>query len=90
MEELDVQEQMAKSKFEQNQRYCQVKPSPIAMKGLFARRKLPAGHEIEYFGEFFDSTTALKEAGQDDSAYLIGDSNGDDEEQVVVNGIRSC
>jgi hypothetical protein len=87
MEELEVQEQMAKSKFEQNQRHCQVELSPIAEKGLFARRKLPAGHEIEYFGEFFDSTTAIKEAGQDDSAYLIGNGNGDDDEQVIVNGI---
>ena len=47
--------------------------SSLGGKGLFSRKDLPAGYEIDYYGEYFASIDELIEAGQDDS---VGDPRG--------------
>ena len=60
--------------------------SSLGGKGLFSRKDLPAGYEIDYYGEYFASIDELIEAGQDDSQYIIGGRKRNGDYHAVVNG----
>eukprot|EP01047_Picozoa_sp_COSAG01_P044958 COSAG01_NODE_4107_length_5341_cov_235.805990_3_plen_389_part_00 len=60
--------------------------SPLGGTGLFSRKHLPAGYEIDYYGEYFASIDELIEAGQDESQYVIGERKRNGDYRVVVNG----
>ena len=93
--DFEVQQAMATANFEKYSKMFKVQTSQIAKKGLFARRAVPAGYEIDYYGEYFASMDDLRAAGHGDSAYVMGNykcTGRDDEGRkiytgVVVNGI---
>jgi hypothetical protein len=92
---LEAQQTMANTKFDEYSKLFTVKPSQIAEKGLFARKTVSAGYEIDYYGEYFPSMDDLRAAGHGDSAYVMGNykCTGRDQDGgkiytgVVVNGI---
>ena len=82
---LESQRKMASDNKNRYQNDLIVMRSSLGGKGLFARRNLPIGYEIDYYGEFFDSVEALERAGQGESQYVIGCGKRNNY-TVLVNG----
>ena len=84
---LENQLKMASDNLHRYQRDMIVMRSPLGGRGLFARRHLPSGYEVDYYGEFFDSVEALEKSGQGESQYVIGRGKGKSY-STLVNGER--
>ena len=84
---LENQLKLASDNKNRYQRDLIVMRSSLGGKGLFARRNLPIGYEIDYYGEFFDSVEALEQANQGESQYVIGCGRRNNY-TVLVNGER--
>jgi hypothetical protein len=84
---LESQRKMASDNKNRYQNDLIVMRSSLGGKGLFARRNLPIGYEIDYYGEFFDSVEALEQANQGESQYVIGCGKRNNY-TVLVNGER--
>ena len=83
---LSSQTSLAAANYNRYQQSLITMRSPLGGTGLFTRKHLPAGYEIDYYGEYFASIDELIEAGQDESQYVIGERKRNGDYHVVVNG----
>jgi hypothetical protein len=85
--DLDRQKQFAAGMYDHYAADLVVKPAALGGQGLFARRVLPKGYTIDYFGQYFNSVDDLEDSGRGSSPYVIGKGKKNQYSLLVDGGV---